>query len=110
MTTYSLKITNTRTGRTDAVNTSAGYFSSLSEAKEYAERITAGMSADTFVSIHDRRDGRDIFRVIGRPHTVRGQTAGPEGWPYGTTHDMDCPGCQGTSFTASPRSETYWSS
>jgi len=25
-------------------------------------------------------------------------------------HTMDCPGCQGTSFTASPRSETYWSS
>lgn len=22
----------------------------------------------------------------------------------------DCPGCQGTSFTASPRSETYWAS
>jgi hypothetical protein len=29
---------------------------------------------------------------------------------YGRTHDTDCPGCQNTSFTASPRSETYWSS
>jgi hypothetical protein len=25
-------------------------------------------------------------------------------------HAMDCPGCEGTAFTASPRSETYWSS
>lgn len=42
-------------------------------------------------------------------HTVRGETS-ETGWPYGTTHDMDCPGCAGTSFTASPRSETYWCS
>jgi uncharacterized CHY-type Zn-finger protein len=25
-------------------------------------------------------------------------------------HTMDCPGCQNTPFTASPRSETYWCS
>ena len=25
-------------------------------------------------------------------------------------HTMDCPGCQDTPFTSSPRSETYWSS
>jgi hypothetical protein len=43
-------------------------------------------------------------------HTVRGKPIGPEGAPYGTTHDMDCPSCQDTPFTASPRSETYWSS
>lgn len=43
-------------------------------------------------------------------HTVRGRAIGPEGVPYGTTHDMDCPACQGTPFTASPRSETYWAS
>ena len=43
-------------------------------------------------------------------HTVRGKVIGPEGSPYGVTHDMDCPGCKDTSFTASPRSETYWSS
>lgn len=44
-------------------------------------------------------------------HTVRGQTS-EDGWPYGTKHDMDCPACvaSGTSFTASPRSETYWAS
>ena len=29
-------------------------------------------------------------------------------WDYGRTHDMDCPGCQDTPFTLSPRSETYW--
>jgi hypothetical protein len=53
--------------------------------------------------------GPDI-RVLPEPpkHTVGGKADGP--WPYGTTHDMDCPGCAGTSFTASPRSETYWSS
>lgn len=43
-------------------------------------------------------------------HTVRGLPIPAEGLPYGTTHDMDCPACQGTSFTASPRSETYWAS
>lgn len=43
-------------------------------------------------------------------HTSRGKVIGPEGLPYGTTHDMDCPGCEGTPFTASPRSEAYWSS
>ena len=43
-------------------------------------------------------------------HTVRGKPIGPEGSPYGVTHDYDCPGCEGTSYTASPRSETYWSS
>ena len=43
-------------------------------------------------------------------HTVGGKSDGP--WPYGTTHDYDCPAClaSGSSFTASPRSETYWSS
>ena len=46
------------------------------------------------------------------PHTVRGAPIGPEGVPYGTKHDMNCPACiaSGASFTASPRSETYWSS
>jgi hypothetical protein len=43
-------------------------------------------------------------------HTVRGQAIGPDGSPYGVTHDYDCPGCEGTAFTSSPRSETYWSS
>lgn len=43
-------------------------------------------------------------------HTVRGKVIGPEGSPYGVTHDMTCPGCQDTPFTASPRSESYWSS
>lgn len=42
-------------------------------------------------------------------HTVRGKTSA-EGWAYGVTHDMDCPGCKNTPFTASPRSETYWAS
>lgn len=42
-------------------------------------------------------------------HTVDGKTS-EDGWPYGTTHDYDCPGCVDTPFLASPRSETYWSS
>lgn len=42
-------------------------------------------------------------------HTVMGKTS-EDGWPYGTTHDYDCPGCQDTPFLISPRSETYWSS
>jgi hypothetical protein len=42
-------------------------------------------------------------------HTVKGEYR-REGWPYGTTHDMSCPGCQDIPFTLSPRSETYWAS
>jgi hypothetical protein len=43
-------------------------------------------------------------------HTVKGGKPASIYGGYGVTHDMDCPGCQDTSFTASPRSETYWSS
>lgn len=50
----------------------------------------------------------DFFKPL--PHTHRGEVIGLEGRPYGVTHDMDCPACQGTPFTLSPRSETYWSS
>ena len=44
------------------------------------------------------------------PHTRYGKADGP--WPYGATHDLNCPACvaDGSSFTPSPRSETYWSS
>lgn len=58
-------------------------------------------------------DVDEVYRAVWAliPHTVRGQTS-TTGWPYGTPHDYDCPACvaSGTSFTASPRSETYWSS
>lgn len=53
-----------------------------------------------------------IEKVAGaKPqHLRRGQPAPPEGWPYGALHDPDCPACIDTPYTASPRSETYWSS
>lgn len=56
-----------------------------------------------------REQGREPSRPI---HTVRGVAIGPEGVPYGTTHDMDCSACvaSGASFEATPRSEAYWSS
>jgi len=58
-----------------------------------------------------RQDLTLMSPVEAKPvHTVRGKVIGEEGSPYGVTHDMDCPGCQDTPFTASPRSETYWSS
>jgi hypothetical protein len=47
---------------------------------------------------------------IEKNHTVRGGKPAAEFGDYGVTHDMDCPGCQDTSFLASPRSETYWQS
>lgn len=43
-------------------------------------------------------------------HWSRGLPIGEEGIPYGQTHDMSCPGCQGTPYLTSPRSEHYWSS
>jgi hypothetical protein len=59
------------------------------------------------------RKGLDEVPTVdcGPVHTVGGKTS-VEGWPYGTTHDADCPACvaSGSSFTASPRSETYWAS
>ena len=42
-------------------------------------------------------------------HTVRGELIGLEGVPYGTTHDRDCPGCDGP-YGTTPRDEAYWSS
>lgn len=73
-------------------------------------------------AIHDelaRLGARDKVLDMVAPdpvHTVRGEVIGdpdgpyPDGVPYGTTHDMDCPGCQDIPFLASPRSETYWAS
>lgn len=64
------------------------------------------MSASVLAEIRIKQD-----QVLHRAprHTVRGQTS-ENGWPYGVTHDMDCPACQDTPFTLSPRSETYWAS
>lgn len=46
-----------------------------------------------------------------KQHTIGGQPISESNpGAYGRTHDYDCPACQGTSFTASPRSETYWCS
>ncbi len=49
--------------------------------------------------------------ITANDHTVGGKTS-TEGWAYGTTHDMACPAClaSGSSYTSSPRSETYWAS
>jgi hypothetical protein len=61
----------------------------------------------------DRRrieDLQKIFQESTPVHTVRGHAIGPEGVPYGTNHDMDCPGCANTPFSLSPRSDHYWQS
>ena len=48
---------------------------------------------------------------VSQTHTIGGQPIGPDNpGEYGRTHDFKCPGCQSSSFTASPRSETYWAS
>ena len=74
-------------------------------------RCESGWTGDrcTFDLFHEGPHSNEYPNDQPR-HTVGGKVIGPEGVPYGTTHDMLCPGCQGTSFTASPRSETYWSS
>ncbi len=50
--------------------------------------------------------------VFGVVHTIGGKPINDVTNPgaYGRTHDMDCPACVSIPFTASPRSETYWSS
>jgi len=63
-----------------------------------------GMRQD-LVLMHPKADLAE-----GPVHTVRGGKPASIFGGYGVTHDMDCPGCKDTSFTASPRSETYWSS
>ena len=57
-----------------------------------------------------RQDIVPDTRTVEPKHTVKGGKPAAIYGGYGVTHDMDCPGCEGTSFTASPRSETYWSS
>lgn len=56
----------------------------------------------------------DVETTPTRPvHTIGGEPIGPENpGEYGRTHDFKCPACVegGSSFTTSPRSETYWSS
>ena len=63
----------------------------------------------------DIQDTPEPFKYGGEDkpepkHTVRGGKDAREFGDYGVTHDMDCPGCKDIPFTASPRSETYWSS
>jgi hypothetical protein len=72
----------------------------VAEALDLAQALVASATAQMVVAAAPPKP----------VHTVRGKPIGPEGVPYGTTHDYECPACQGTSFTASPRSETYWSS
>jgi len=57
-----------------------------------------------------RQDLTPDLRTVEVKHTVKGGKPASIYGGYGVTHDMDCPGCKDTSFTASPRSETYWSS
>lgn len=62
---------------------------------------------------HQRDHAADCVVRKARPfasHRVRGKPIGPEGIPYGQVHDTNCPPCSDTPWTASPRSETYWSS
>jgi len=75
--------------------------------------IEAGLVEATIddVTVERGYGGEWAVELTHRPlHTVRGEPIGPDGVPYGTTHDYDCPGCAGTAYTASPRSETYWAS
>jgi hypothetical protein len=62
--------------------------SAVADATASAAKIAAVQDASRTAQVkpHVLRKGSDMF------------------------HAMDCPGCEGTSFTASPRSETYWSS
>ncbi len=97
------------------VRDSIGHGLSTADANEIIDHIT--------YLVTDELDDEELGAVIdeaGNPtpttlsafkvHTIGGKPPPPEGWRYGQTHDMDCPGCINTPFTASPRSETYWSS
>lgn len=71
--------------------------------------VRVELSGAERIALIEALGGQD--KPVEPRHTVRGQTS-DEGWAYGTTHDMDCPACvaSGSSFLASPRSETYWAS
>jgi hypothetical protein len=80
---------------------------SLSEYTSTDEEALAAVQA---TMDEEERMLRAQLAAAGFPvHKSRGKVIGPEGVPYGTTHDMDCPGCINTPFSASPRSEAYWS-
>lgn len=84
----------------------------LSRAQELFERAKVEMEksraeAERFRALLVTLEEEQAAHKV---HTVGGKPIPPEGVPYGTTHDYDCPACQDTPFTASPRSETYWAS
>ena len=72
---------------------------------------TRGVPDEVLAHIRTARDAAyEAFEAAQPKHTRYGRADGP--WPYGATHDFDCPACvaSGASYTSSPRSETYWSS
>lgn len=73
-----------------------GYEQALRDMSTIRERERNNQSADV-------EENRPI-------HTVRGEPIPPEGLPYGTLHDMDCPACKDKPFMLTPRSESYWAS
>ena len=79
--------------------------------KELVEAAHMATQSRTDCEVAHEGVSHERWLKTQRPrHTVRGGLDARLHGGYGVTHDMDCPGCQGVPFTASPRSETYWSS
>lgn len=101
----------TRLYARDLLATSAAYLAASDavglrkDAASYLAGESARLRREGMAHL-DRADLLDAKPV----HTRGGKADGP--WAYGMTHDMDCPACvaSGSSYTASPRSESYWSS
>lgn len=83
--------------------------------KEVARLTKMGIDEESALTIvADPRFRGEYVRPLPKLiHTIGGRMIGPDNpGAYGRTHDMNCPACvaSGTPYTASPRSETYWSS
>jgi len=88
-------------------------------AAKIRERVVGKLEQSTdgesyLRSINDGYPAAEVWAQYAAEHPTehwaRGLPIGPEGSPYGRNHDIDCPGCSGTPFASSPRSDSYWSS
>lgn len=88
----------------DSLEVIVGWLEQQEGATGALQDISRGFPAgEMLAAFHEeRKDPRPR-------HTSRGEET-LVGWPYGRTHDADCPGCIDVPYAASPRSEAYWSS
>lgn len=83
------------------------------KANAKARKSAVADKAKADAALQGMKRAAEVASQVLPPHTIGGKAIGADNpGEYGRTHDGDCPACvaSGASFTASPRSETYWAS